>query len=85
MSFGRTGIAGLTEDPGLQVDYVITGSAADKAGLKKGDRVVAIDGHGVDESKVGTAFNRPVGTRLRLTVVRGDRTIEVVLILREVM
>jgi len=85
MSFGRTGIAGLTEDPGLKVDYVIPGSAADKAGLQKGDLVVAIDGHGVDEATVGAAFNRPVGTRLRLTVVRGDRTIEVTLVLREVM
>jgi S1-C subfamily serine protease len=51
------------------------GMAAERAGLRAGDRVKMIDGIHVDEldgSSVVRLLRGPVGTRVTLTVVRGE-------------
>ncbi|RYG34913.1 hypothetical protein EON81_14220 [bacterium] len=84
-SFGRTGLSGLAEGYGYPVDYVIKGSAGERAGMRKGDVIVAIDGQRLDETSAAQAFARAEGTRLKLLVLRGDRTFETTLVLREVL
>ncbi|HLM02114.1 MAG TPA: DegQ family serine endoprotease [Pyrinomonadaceae bacterium] len=63
---------GLKDNKGVLVDNVKPGSAADKAGIKRADVVIAINGEKVEDSNVlrnriaGTA----PGTEITLTVVR---------------
>jgi S1-C subfamily serine protease len=63
---------GLKDTKGVLVGGVKTGSAADKAGIKRGDIIVAINGEKVEDSNVlrnrvaGTA----PGTEITLTVMR---------------
>jgi hypothetical protein len=70
----RSGLFTLLEGDHFNVLHVAPGSAADKAGLRKGDRIVAIDGHRVsprfyDDAKAAWARG-PEGTRVALA--KGD-------------
>jgi putative serine protease PepD len=58
---------------------VLSGSPAEKAGLKVGDAVIAVDGESENSSLslVGQLRERPVGTQVTLTVVRGGKTIDI--------
>ncbi len=68
----------LKEKNGVLVSNVKTGSAADKAGVKRGDIVTAINGEKIEDSNVlrnkvaGTA----PGTAIKLSVVRDGKDLE---------
>lgn len=68
---------------GAQVAEVVQGSAADRAGVEVGDRVVGIDGEAVTDGGRLRAqvIRRAPGEQLTLTVVRGgeERELEVTL------
>lgn len=84
---GHTGV-GLDreEHDAFVVATLQPGSAGDQAGVKAGDRVVAIDdvpaAHmGLDD--VRRAMQQPAGTRMRMTIVRKGVTRVYTLILRD--
>ncbi len=72
---------GLPERDGVLVRAVEDGSAADRAGIERGDLIVAAGGHEID--RVDRLYEALDGARgegsLQLTVVRGtdERTITV--------
>ena len=73
----------LSSTDGVYIDEVVKGGAADKAGVQKGDVLVAVDGQKV---KNGSAVQVKVnsyhpGDKARLTVIRDgkEKTIEVTL------
>ncbi len=75
----------LSESVGVLVNSVKAGSAADKAGVKRGDIIVAINGEKIEDSNVlrnkvaGTAPGEP----LKLTVARGGSQVELTATLDE--
>jgi serine protease Do len=76
---------GLTERTGVLVSNVRQGSAADKAGVKRGDIVTAINGEKIDDSNVlrnKVAGTLP-GTEIKLTVVRDGKSQELTATLDE--
>ena len=68
----------LKEKIGILVSNVKSGSAADKAGIKRGDIITAINGEKIEDSNVlrnkvaGTA----PGTAIKLTVLRDGKELE---------
>jgi 2-alkenal reductase len=75
----------LPVDHGAQVSSVTTGSPADKAGIKKGDIILAIDGKTIDADNTlsGLLRKHNPGEQVKLTVLRpgsnSNLTIEVTL------
>ncbi len=66
------------EDPGVTVQHVVAGSAAAKAGLKVGDRLLTIDGRWTDsvvDCFAAAATVRP-GTAARVVVRRDGKETE---------
>ena len=62
------------------IGRVVSGNAAESAGLKEGDRIVAVDGDPVDSWDEFVAIVRKsAGTPLRLSVVDASREREVVI------
>ncbi len=61
---------------GARIEEVTPGSAGDKAGLKKGDVITAVDGHAVASNDALVASIRAYqpGQKVTLSVVRGDET-----------
>lgn len=68
----KTGGASVS---GAKVVSVVSGSGADKAGIKKNDVILKIDGESVDSSTslVGQVRERTAGQRAALTVVRDGK------------
>src|SRR5205814_9289183 len=65
----------LKETSGILVSNVRSGSAADKAGIKRGDIITAINGEKMEDSNVlrnKVAGTLP-GTEIKLTVVRSGK------------
>lgn len=76
---------GITEKSGVLVSNVRQGSAAEKAGVKRGDIVTAINGEKIDDSNVlrnKVAGTLP-GTEIKLTVVRDGKSQELTATLDE--
>jgi serine protease Do len=76
---------GLKKPGGALVADVTAGSPAEKAGLRRGDIVVAINGEPVDETRelsLKVAMLSP-GTTARLKVIRDGREIDVPVVLGE--
>lgn len=68
------------ETGSLYVQDLFPGLAGERAGLLPGDEIVMIDGHYVREfeaARIREMLRGPVGTGLRLTVVRGDLVLRV--------
>ena len=67
--------AKLSDVRGAIVSSVAPGSPADKAGVKQGDVIVAIDGAPVADSNVlrNQVARRQPGTEMKLTVMRNGR------------
>lgn len=68
----------LTE--GAYVELVIEGSAADKAGVKRGDIITKFDGEKITESKKGLAgfiAKKKVGDSVTITIYRDGETITI--------
>lgn len=71
--FGGLGIEVTMEDGLIKVISPIDGSPADKAGLKPGDFIAAIDGTPVQGMELNDAIDKmrgPTGTKVTLTVLR---------------
>ena len=60
------------------IGKIDSGSAAAHAGLQKGDRVIAVDGHQISDWKQVVAYIKPrPGQRFMLTIERGHRRLKV--------
>ena len=58
------------------IDETVEGMPAAKAGLKKGDRIIAIDGHPIDRwETMQNIVSESGGKTMAFTVQRGDQTI----------
>lgn len=64
---------------GAKVTKVVSGSPADKAGIKAGDTIVAFNGHAVNNnfSLLGFVRAAAFGDSVKITVVRDGKTSEV--------
>jgi hypothetical protein len=83
--FNRAGLL-LDFDPdNLRIMTVVPGSPGAKAGLKQEDVITQIDGKSPTDDTMQSAFTQPVGTVVRLTVHRGDKTRKVSLVLKEIL
>jgi hypothetical protein len=75
--------AGLGQNAdGVFVATVFGGDPADRAGLRQGDRIAAIDGEDASGMSVADAVQRlrgPVGTTVGVSVRRGGETIDVII------
>lgn len=68
---------GLPDGPSTTVSAVVTGSAAHEAGLREGDRILAIDGQPVPGwEALKDAIERHGGTPIVLTVERNGREVD---------
>jgi serine protease Do len=66
---------GLPDRNGALVVEVVPNRAADKAGVRHGDIVVAIDGEGILDTRqlIDTVSAKPPGTEVELTVIRNGK------------
>lgn len=79
-NFGGVGIRFLIHDDSLVATHVLAGSPSERAGMKPGDRLIAIDGEGIAD---GTLTNEDVmdklkgqeGTNVRVKVWRKGKEI----------
>jgi hypothetical protein len=72
------------------VAFVADSSPAYEAGVRNGDVLLAIDGHDMTKwranGKLSYPFrDQPVGTRLNLTLKRGDRILTTTAVLRDIL
>lgn len=81
--YGGVGIyleADLKNNRQVTVIEPIDGTPADKAGVCPGDKIMAIDGKKTSELEIDTAsamIRGKVGTKVKLTLKRGDKTFDV--------
>ena len=68
-----------SDDPGLLIDQISAGGAAEKAGLKNGDIILKMDDHFVKDidayMKILPRY-KP-GDKLVVTIVRGDKSMKI--------
>lgn len=64
-------------DTGVRIEHVVRGGPADKAGVKNGDRIVAIEGKSVTRAGEvsGTVTQHKAGETITLSVERGGNAI----------
>ena len=69
---------GYQQDDGVKISSVREGTPAEKAGLLKGDRIVAFDGVEVRtlQDYATLLFAHKPGDQVAITVVRGDQKLE---------
>ena len=70
------GLRGTSDEVSATVNDVLADSPAEAAGVKAGDRIVAIDGRRVDGDSIRPTIQASEGRPVRLTVQRGGRTVE---------
>lgn len=83
-SHGALGLRATdTRASGSSVTDITAGASADTAGIKVGDRVIAIDAVGTPDTAtlVYELHRRTAGQRVRVTVVRGTRTVRLTAVL----
>lgn len=83
--FNRAGIVVDPTDDGQKVMTVLPGSPAESAGIAAGDLITRIDGRAPDDDINDHAFLQPEGTRVALTVKRGDSVRDVELTLKNLL
>ncbi len=83
--FNRAGLMLDNNSDSLKIRTVIPRGPGAKAGLKEDDVITQIDGQPPTDDSMQTAFTRPVGTVLRLTVRRGTMTRTVSIVLRQIL
>lgn len=83
--FSRSGFGGSFEEHGYRIEAVYPNGPGAAAGLRVGDLLVSIDGRPFKEDSTGGYFLRPVGTVLRLTILREGKELSKRLILRDVL
>jgi regulator of sigma E protease len=69
-------LRGTNEDVTATINKVLSGSPAEQAGLRAGDRVVAINGKPVDGDSIRTTIQASEGRPLRLEVERAGETVQ---------
>ncbi|MDP3543139.1 MAG: trypsin-like peptidase domain-containing protein [Elusimicrobiota bacterium] len=76
----------LAPEAGLEIEYVRHGSAAEKAGLLRGDLIIAVGGEPIAEGRqeaaghVAAVLSKMIpGQKTTVTVLRGDEPVEIVL------
>ena len=78
---GATTVNGKSKlfEGGVELTDISSGSPADKAGLKKGDVVVEVDGHRIeaDEELNGTVRSMAPNTKATFKVQRGSEVKEI--------
>ncbi len=68
---------------GVPVRRLMPGSPAQRAGISRGDRVIAVDGHIVrDATAIRERIEARVGDRVQVALVRNDRIINVDVVFR---
>jgi carboxyl-terminal processing protease len=75
-SFQGVGLNVAKDRAGLRVLQVFSGGPAAKAGIQRGDRIVAVNGHSLKGHSSDDATNMikgPSGTSVRLTIVRDGK------------
>lgn len=82
--YSYTGLGLYQEGDAILVSDVIAGSPADQAGLKVGDRIVAIDNNISNSMQAYRTALQQAGRKLKLIVGRGDKVFETQLIIRSV-
>ena len=87
--FDRSGMWLNSADSAFEVIDVIAGGPADKAALRDGDRIVAVDGKQAESIALPDLRARfrtdAPGTKVRLKVQSGDTTREVVVTLKDLV
>jgi len=70
---------GVEGQSGIVVCMVEEESAAEKAGLRTGDLIIALDGRPVDDTSRfrNAVSSNPPGTRIKLKILRGGKPIDV--------
>jgi membrane-associated protease RseP (regulator of RpoE activity) len=69
---------GGSKDAGVLVGKVLTGSAAEKSGLKVGDLILSVDGEKVsDPGELGEAVGKHEGKTVDLDIIRDKRSMRV--------
>lgn len=71
-------LRGTSDNVTATINRVLPDSPAEEAGLRAGDRVVAINGKPVDGDSIRTTIQASEGRPLRLTVKRGGQTVQLV-------
>ena len=69
-------LRGTSDSVTATINRVLADSPAEEAGLRAGDRVVAINGKPVDGDSIRTTIQASEGRPLRLTVERGGETVQ---------
>lgn len=78
--YGSSGQAGVRPFLGTEIGRVEKGSAADRAGLREGDRIAAVNGQPVRQMiELESAIAKEPGRPVRLTIARGASTFETTL------
>jgi hypothetical protein len=83
--FNRAGIVVDPVEDGEKVMTVLPGGPAESAGILVGDLITRIDGRAPADDINDPAFLQPVGTRVALTVKRGDAVRDVQVTLKELL
>jgi carboxyl-terminal processing protease len=63
--------------------YPQPGSPAERAGIRPGDRILAVDGQsleGTDKRRIYELVRGPGGTEVKLRLQRGDKTVEIAVV-----
>jgi len=88
-TYDRAGMWLNLADGAFEVKDVVAGGPAAAAGLKVGDRILAIDGETPAQLTLPEARlklrNRPTGTEVRLLIATGGVTKEIVLVLKDLV
>ncbi|HEY0787315.1 MAG TPA: RIP metalloprotease RseP [Thermoanaerobaculia bacterium] len=75
--YGVTGVAGITPFISTEVGKVLSGTAAETAGLRSGDRIVAVDGQRVAQlAELEKLLDAKRKNGMRLTVARGASQVD---------
>ncbi len=83
--YGGIGVSLLMGQPGLVIDNVTDGSAADRSGIRKGDQIISINGKLVegDFSSFEEVYRElvgPIGTSVSIIVKSEDELLELTLV-----
>ena len=83
--FNRAGLMLNYNSDNLKIMTVVPGGPGAKAGLKSDDVITQINGKSPTGDTMQSAFTRPVGTVLHLTIRRDAKTRTVALVLKNIL
>ncbi len=86
--FNRAGLFTQRDGAAESVQVVDSGGPARAAGILTGDRIMSIAGRAVSQvspSDIKARWQDPVGTRIRLTLLRAGKTVHTTIVLRDLI